>query len=74
MLGVQAALLATSAQQPATALKFPVERLWAPWRQAYVTSTSGGDASCIFCHAFEPGRDELILVRGRVSFVNLQYG
>ena len=48
-----------------------MERLWAPWRQAYVTSTSGSDASCIFCHAFEPGRDELILVRGRVSFVVL---
>jgi ATP adenylyltransferase len=48
-----------------------MERLWAPWRQAYVTGTSAGDASCIFCHAFEPGRDELILVRGAVSFVIL---
>ena len=48
-----------------------MERLWAPWRQAYVTSTSAGDSSCIFCHAFEPGRDELILVRGAVSFVIL---
>jgi ATP adenylyltransferase len=36
-----------------------------------VTSTGGGDAGCIFCHAFDPGRDELILVRGRVSFVIL---
>jgi ATP adenylyltransferase len=36
-----------------------------------VTSTSGGDAGCIFCHAVDPGRDELILVRGRVSFVIL---
>src|SRR5437868_6946926 len=48
-----------------------MERLWAPWRQAYVTSTTGGDASCIFCHAFEPGRDELVLVSGHVSFVIL---
>jgi ATP adenylyltransferase len=48
-----------------------MERLWAPWRHAYVTSASGADLGCIFCDTSEPGRDELILVRGRVSFVIL---
>ena len=48
-----------------------MERLWAPWRSAYVTGSGGGSGGCIFCHLTEPGRDELILVRGRVSFVIL---
>jgi ATP adenylyltransferase len=56
-----------------------MERLWAPWRHAYVTSASAPrpDASgpqpddCIFCVASEPDRAELVLVRGRVSFVVL---
>jgi ATP adenylyltransferase len=49
-----------------------MERLWAPWRHAYVTSASGpGPDDCIFCTVSEPGRDELLLVRGRVSFVVL---
>jgi len=51
-----------------------MERLWSPWRLAYVTGASGpGDASrgCIFCNTDEPGRDELILVRGRLSYVVL---
>ena len=48
-----------------------MERLWAPWRHAYVTSASGETNACIFCNPFEPGRDELILARGRVSFVIL---
>ena len=26
---------------------------------------------CIFCHTSDPGRDDLVLVRGRVSFVIL---
>ena len=48
-----------------------MERLWAPWRSAYVTGSGGGSDGCIFCNLTEPGRDELILVRGRVSFVIL---
>jgi ATP adenylyltransferase len=48
-----------------------MERLWAPWRSAYVTSSGGTDNGCIFCDIPEPDRDELILVRGRVSFVIL---
>jgi len=35
-----------------------------------VSSSGGADKGCIFCTA-EPGRDELILVRGRVCFVIL---
>jgi ATP adenylyltransferase len=36
-----------------------------------VTSASGGTGACIFCDISEPGRDQLILARGRVSFVIL---
>jgi ATP adenylyltransferase len=48
-----------------------MERLWAPWRSAYVTSSGDTDNGCIFCGISGPDRDELILVRGRVSFVIL---
>jgi len=46
-----------------------MERLWAPWRSAYVTK--GNSSDCIFCDTNRPGRQELVLVRGRVSFVIL---
>ena len=36
-----------------------------------MTSASGGPAACIFCNTGEPGRDDLILARGRFSFVIL---
>jgi ATP adenylyltransferase len=49
-----------------------MERLWSPWRLAYVTGASGGgDTGCIFCHTDRPGRDELVLVRGRFTYVIL---
>jgi len=48
-----------------------VERLWSPWRLKYVSGASGGNPACIFCNTSEPGRDDLILVRGRVSYVIL---
>jgi len=48
-----------------------MERLWAPWRLAYVTSASGEAADCIFCNVFDPGRSDLIVARGRLSFVIL---
>ena len=48
-----------------------MERLWAPWRLAYVTSASGEPAGCIFCDTSEPGRADLIVARGRLSFVIL---
>jgi ATP adenylyltransferase len=36
-----------------------------------VTGAGGGHTDCIFCHTSDPGRDDLVLVRGRVSFVIL---
>jgi ATP adenylyltransferase len=54
-----------------------MERLWSPWRLAYVTGTSDESAACIFCnvsYSDEPGdssRDELVLVRGRDVYVIL---
>jgi ATP adenylyltransferase len=51
-----------------------MEHLWSPWRLAYVTAAAGpraDDGGCIFCHATEPGLDDLILVRGRVCYVVL---
>jgi len=48
-----------------------MERLWSPWRLAYVTNASGETLDCIFCNTHEPGRDDLILVRGRLAYVVL---
>src|SRR5262249_9781290 len=48
-----------------------VERLWAPWRLAYVTGAGSPAAGCIFCNVAEPGRADLIVARGRVAFVIL---
>ncbi len=48
-----------------------MEHLWSPWRLAYVTGAGGGHDGCVFCNTTEPGRDELVLVRGRVSYVIL---
>jgi ATP adenylyltransferase len=36
-----------------------------------VTAAGGEDIGCIFCNTNHPGRDELILVRGRLSYVIL---
>jgi len=51
-----------------------MERLWSPWRLAYVTGT-GSAKGCIFCDATgphpDPAREALVLVRGRVSYVIL---
>jgi ATP adenylyltransferase len=48
-----------------------MEHLWSPWRLAYVTGASGPADGCIFCNSIDPGRDELVLVRGRVCYVIL---
>jgi len=50
-----------------------VERLWTPWRLAYVTgAVSGTSDRCIFCDAGpESSRDELVLIRTPLSFVVL---
>ena len=47
-----------------------MERLWSPWRFAYVTGTSSTNG-CIFCDTTADGRDPLILVRGRATYVVL---
>jgi len=50
-----------------------MERLWSPWRLAYVTGSKA--TGCVFCEAVErstdPAREGLVLVRGRVSYVIL---
>jgi len=50
-----------------------MERLWSPWRLAYVTGAVGGTSGpCIFCDAGdESSRDELVLVRSPLSYVVL---
>jgi ATP adenylyltransferase len=48
-----------------------MERLWAPWRSAYVTSSSASSTECIFCRTSDSARAELVIVRGRVCFVIL---
>jgi ATP adenylyltransferase len=47
-----------------------MERLWAPWRLAYVTSAAGGATDCIFCNTSGAGGD-LVVARGRLTFVIL---
>jgi ATP adenylyltransferase len=50
-----------------------MERLWSPWRLAYVTGAVGGtNDRCIFCDAgLESGGDDLVLVRTPLSYVVL---
>jgi len=56
-----------------------MERLWSPWRLAYVTSTTSKPDACIFCDVTSPGngapgdpdRDQLVLVHGRDCYVIL---
>ena len=51
-----------------------MERLWSPWRLAYVTATEKA-TGCIFCDVTgsspDPEREKLVLVRGRASYVIL---
>lgn len=55
-----------------------MERLWSPWRLAYVTGSSSTSTGCIFCSVSFPGetsgapdRDDLVLARGRDCYVIL---
>jgi ATP adenylyltransferase len=49
-----------------------MERLWTPWRLAYVTGASVDSPGCIFCDAIaRPGGDPLILHEGVRAFVIL---
>jgi ATP adenylyltransferase len=56
-----------------------MERLWSPWRLAYVTGTSQPSDGCIFCDVTVPGdgpagdpdRDSLVVAQGRGCYVIL---
>ena len=48
-----------------------MDRLWAPWRLSYVTAAPAPTTECIFCDAFAGRAGELLLLRGRSSFVIL---
>jgi len=55
-----------------------MERLWSPWRLAYVTGTSNEPDRCIFCDVptvpaseDDGSRGSLVLVHGRVCYVIL---
>ena len=55
-----------------------MDRLWSPWRLAYVTGGSTASPDCIFCAASTARSlpegapaDDLVLVRGRVCYVIL---
>ena len=53
-----------------------MERLWSPWRLAYVTGKTGDKDRCVFCDAADPapdpsGQDSLVLVRGARAYVIL---
>ena len=48
-----------------------MERLWTPWRLAYITGASAADG-CVFCMALEhPEGDDLVVFRGRTCFIIL---
>lgn len=55
-----------------------MERLWSPWRLAYVTGASGAGTGCVFCDIGHPPSDstaigdlDLVLIRGALSYVVL---
>jgi ATP adenylyltransferase len=51
-----------------------MERLWSPWRLAYVTGAvgAGTTGACLFCEAGGgSSRDDLVLIRTELSFVIL---
>jgi ATP adenylyltransferase len=48
-----------------------MERLWAPWRLAYVAGASGDRDACIFCQVTETEREDLIVARGQGTYVIL---
>ena len=49
-----------------------MDRLWSPWRLAYVTGASRDTSSaCVFCEAAVAAPDRLVLVRGAHAFVIL---
>jgi ATP adenylyltransferase len=52
--------------------KAPVERLWSPWRLAYVTGSGEQPKGCIFCDAqVHESAAPLVLFRGALCFAIL---
>jgi ATP adenylyltransferase len=59
-------------RNPQTAIRNLVDRLFSPWRLAYVTSAAQSVAGCIFCDALAKGTDEpLIIAREALAYVIL---
>ena len=49
-----------------------MDRLWTPWRLAYVTEAGGGAPACIFCAALAAiDTEPLVVYRGERAFVIL---
>jgi ATP adenylyltransferase len=48
-----------------------MDRLWSPWRLAYVTAAQHPPISCIFCNAAADPEAALVVHRGRHCFVIL---
>jgi ATP adenylyltransferase len=48
-----------------------MDRLWSPWRLAYVTAAQHPPIACIFCNAAASADAELVLLRGQHCFVIL---
>jgi ATP adenylyltransferase len=48
-----------------------MDRLWAPWRLAYVTAAPPPSTDCIFCDALNGAGAELTVFRARHSFIIL---
>ncbi|MBI3265004.1 MAG: HIT domain-containing protein [Acidobacteria bacterium] len=48
-----------------------MERLWSPWRLAYVSGSGSQPPGCIFCQAREATDHELVVFRGSAAYVIL---
>ena len=48
-----------------------MDRLWTPWRLAYVTQASTMPPGCIFCDAQNQTDADLVVHRGRIAYVIL---
>lgn len=48
-----------------------VDRLWSPWRHAYVTRDERTAGGCVFCDVDTPAAQALILHTGALAFVIL---
>lgn len=48
-----------------------MDRLWSPWRLAYVTAAQTPSPACIFCDAVDNPAAGLVLYRGQYCFVIL---